>query len=162
MISRFQAEIATALATLAFGLVIVVGAREFGIGWDSSGPQPGAFPFYCGLLIALASLGIIATTLGRRMGGSAALAGIVLDREQAGRVFAFFLPMLAFVVLSVMLGMYVAMLLYLVFAMRFQGRFGWLSSLATALGAAAFFYLGLEKFAQVGLLKGPVEAMLGL
>ena len=90
MISRFQAEIATALATLAFGLVIVNGAREFGIGWDSSGPQPGAFPFYCGLLIALASAGTIATTIGRRMGGSAALADIVLDREQGKRVLAFF------------------------------------------------------------------------
>ena len=41
-------------------------------------------------------------------------------------------------------------------------RYGWLPSLATAIGTAAFFYFGLEKFAQVGLLKGPVEAMLGL
>ncbi|MCV9940089.1 tripartite tricarboxylate transporter TctB family protein [Boseaceae bacterium BT-24-1] len=162
MISRFQAEIATALATLAFGFVIVNGAREFGIGWDSSGPQPGAFPFYCGLLIALASLGTIATTVGRRMGGSAALARVFLDKEQGKRVLSFFLPMLAFVVLSVTLGMYVAMLLYLVFAMRFQGRYGWLPSLATAFGTVAFFYFGLEKFAQVGLLKGPVEATLGL
>jgi hypothetical protein len=44
MITRFWAETATALLTMAFGLVIVKGALEFGIGWDSSGPQPGAFP----------------------------------------------------------------------------------------------------------------------
>ena len=46
--------------------------------------------------------------------------------------------------------------------MRFQGRFGWLPSLATELGKAAFFYFGLEKLAQVNLIKGTVEAMLGL
>lgn len=162
MITRFQAEIATALATLAFGLVIVNGAREFGVGWDSSGPQPGAFPFYCGLLIALASAGTVVTTIGRRIGGSVGLAETFLDREQAKRVLSFFVPMLAFIVLSVTLGMYIAMVLYLVFAMRFQGRFGWLPTLATAFGTAAFFYFGLEKFAQVSLLKGPVETMLGL
>ena len=86
----------------------------------------------------------------------------LFDKEQGKRVLAFFVPMFVFVALSVTLGMYLAMLLYLVFAMRFQGRFGWLPSLATALGTAAFFYFGLEKFAQVTLLKGPVEAMLGL
>lgn len=162
MITRFQAEVGTALATLGFGLVIVGGAREFGIGWDSSGPQPGAFPFYLGLLIALASAGTIATTVGRRVAGSTTLATVFLDAEQARRVAAFFLPLLGFVVLSVFVGMYVAMVAYLVFAMRFQGGYGWLPSLATAFGTAAFFYLALEKFFRIGLLKGPVEALIGL
>lgn len=162
MVSRFHAEIATALATLGFGLVIVAGAREFGIGWDSSGPQPGAFPFYLGLLIALASAATIAGTIGRRLAGSATLADIFLDAGQGRRVAAFFLPLLGFVVLSVFVGMYVAMVVYLVFAMRFQGAYGWLASLATAFGTAAFFYLTLEKFFQIGLLKGPVEALIGL
>ena len=48
MITRFWAEIGTAILTLVFGLVIVKGSLEFGIGWDSAGPQPGAFPFYAG------------------------------------------------------------------------------------------------------------------
>ncbi|MBA4271457.1 MAG: tripartite tricarboxylate transporter TctB family protein, partial [Methylobacterium sp.] len=59
MITRFWAETATALVTLAFGLIVVWGALEFGIGWDTSGPQPGAFPFYTGALVALASVGTL-------------------------------------------------------------------------------------------------------
>ncbi|WP_245974171.1 tripartite tricarboxylate transporter TctB family protein [Bosea caraganae] len=162
MITRFWAESATAVATMAFGLIIVYGALEFGIGWDSSGPQPGAFPFYTGLLVALASLGTLALTIGRRIAGNAGLQESFLDAERFKRVASFFLPLLAFVVLSVTLGMYVATILYLVFAMRFQGGYGWLPSLATAFGAAAFFYLALEKFFQIGLLKGPLEPLLGL
>ncbi|TCR59402.1 tripartite tricarboxylate transporter TctB family protein [Bosea sp. BK604] len=162
MITRFWAESATAVATMVFGLVIVKGALEFGIGWDSSGPQPGAFPFYTGLLVALASLGTLAITIGKRFAGSGGLQEISLDGEQFRRVAAFFLPLLGFVLLSVTLGMYVATILYLVFAMRFQGGYGWLPSLATAIGAAAFFYLALEKFFQIGLLKGPLEPLLGL
>lgn len=162
MMSRFQAEIGLAMATLLFGLTIVYGALEFGIGWDSSGPQPGAFPFYTGLLVALASLGTLLITFGKRFAGSANLQEIFLDGEQLKRVVAFFGPMLAFVVLSVTLGMYVATILYLVFAMRFQGGYGWLPSLATAVITAVLFYFALERFFQIGLLKGPVEAFLGL
>ncbi len=162
MITRFWAEAATALATMAFGLVIVRGALEFGIGWDSSGPQPGAFPFYIGALVALASLGTLGLTVGKQVAGSAELRQSFIDGEKARRVASFLLPMLAFVALSVTAGMYLATILYLVFTMRFQGGYGWLATLATAFLTAAFFYLSLEKFFQIGLLKGPVEAWLGL
>ncbi|MFA6968124.1 tripartite tricarboxylate transporter TctB family protein [Bosea sp. (in: a-proteobacteria)] len=162
MITRFWAEIATALVTLVFGLVIVNGALEFGVGWDSSGPQPGAFPFYIGGLVALASVGTLVVTAAGRIAGSAGLDELFLDRERGLRVLSFLLPLLAFVVLSATLGMYVATILYLVFTMRFQGRYGWPGTLATALGTAAFFYLALEKFFQISLLKGPLEPLLGL
>lgn len=162
MITRFWAESAMAVATMAFGLVIVYGALDFGIGWDSSGPQPGAFPFYTGLLVALASLGTLVVTLGKRLAGSGSLEEIFLDRERAGRVVAFFLPLLAFVLISVTLGMYVATAVYLVYAMRFQGGYGWLVSLASALGTILVFYVTFEKFFQIGLLKGPLERAIGL
>jgi len=162
MISRFWAECAVALTTMIFGLGIVWGALEFGIGWDSSGPQPGAFPFYTGMLVALASLGTLVVTATRRFAGDAGLAEIILDGEKARRVAAFILPVIGFVVLSVTLGMYVATVLYLVFAMRFQGGYGWLPTLATAIGVALAFYFALEKFFQIGLLKGPLERLLGL
>jgi hypothetical protein len=162
MITRFWAEIATAAATALFGFGIVRGALEFGIGWDSSGPQPGAFPFYTGMLVTLASVATVGLTIVRRVAGSAQLQEHFLDGERARRVASFVLPLFAFVVLSMTVGMYAATILYLVFAMRFQGHYGWLPTLATALGAAAFFYLALEKFFQIGLLKGPIEPLLGL
>ncbi len=162
MITRFWAEIGTAILTLVFGLVIVKGSLEFGIGWDSSGPQQGAFPFYVGALVAAASLGTLALTLGKQLAGSAMLAESFIDAERGRRVLAFLLPLAAFVVLSVTLGMYVATILYIVFAMRFQGGYGWLASLATAFLTVAFLYLSLEKFFQIGLLKGPLEPLLGL
>jgi hypothetical protein len=162
MITRFWAEIATAVATLLFGAVIIYGALDFGIGWDSSGPQPGAFPFYVGSLIALASLGTLVTTFSKRLAGRASPDAAFLDGERARRVGSFFLPMLGFVLISVSLGMYVATILYLVFAMRFQGGYGWVRTLITAFVTAAAFYVALERFFQIGLLKGPLEPLLGL
>jgi hypothetical protein len=161
MITRFWAETATALATMLFGLVIVYGALEFGTGWDSSGPQPGAFPFYAGALIALASLGTVVVTLVQRMRGAAIVDEVFLDRERAGRVVSFFAPLLAFVLITAFAGMYVATIAYLLYAMRFQGGYGWLVSLTSAVGAAIIFYVVFERFFQIGLLKGPIERMLG-
>lgn len=161
MITRFWAESATALATLLFGLVIVYGSLEFGTGWDSSGPQPGAFPFYTGALVAFASLGTLVVTLAQRLRGADIADQIFLDRERAGRVVAFFAPLLGFVLITAFAGMYVATIAYLLYAMRVQGGYGWLVSLASAVGAAFVFYVVFERFFQIGLLKGPVERMLG-
>jgi hypothetical protein len=162
MITRFWAETATALATLLFGLIIVYGALEFGIGWDSSGPQPGAFPFYTGSIVALASVGTLVVTFVQRMRGSAAISGIFLDRERLRRVVSFFLPLAAFVLISHFAGMYVATVAYLVYAMRFQGGYRWPVSLATGVGTSIIFYVVFERFFQIGLMKGPLEQMLGL
>ena len=162
MISRFSAEVAAALATAAFGVVIANGALEFGIGWDSGGPQPGTFPFYIGTIVALASLGTLGLTLAGPAAFKPALQAVFLDRDQAKRIAAFLLPLVGFVILSVTLGMYTATLLYLAFTMRVQGGYGWLATATVSLATPLIFYLALEKFFQIALLKGPVEAWFGL
>ncbi|MGX5734082.1 tripartite tricarboxylate transporter TctB family protein [Bosea thiooxidans] len=162
MVTRLWAETAVALFTLAYGLVIVRGATEFGIGWDASGPEPGAFPFYTGLLVALASLGTLVVTWSKRLRADHGISAVVLDGEGLRRVISFFLPILGFVLLCATFGMYVATIAYLIFAMRVQGGFGWLRSLATAFGAAIAFYVILERIFLIQLMKGPLEALLGL
>lgn len=158
MISRFTAEIGTALLTAGLGLAAVVGALEFGIGWGDAGPEPGAFPFYVGLLVVAASIGtLIQSSIGRKR-----LQSVFLDHEQARRVASFFIPTAIFVVVSLLLGLYVAAALYLAFVMRVQGGYRLFISAASGIAAAVAFYLVLEVAFQVPLLKGPLEAALGL
>ncbi|MBZ6075135.1 tripartite tricarboxylate transporter TctB family protein [Microvirga puerhi] len=158
MISRFKAEIATATLTASLGLVTVIGALEFGIGWGDAGPESGAFPFYIGLLVIGASLGNLAQMARDR----SALQAVFLDREQAHRVGSFLVPMLAFVILAVTLGLYVATALYLAFVMWRQGGYHLIVSAASGVAAAILFYVVLEYAFQVPLLKGPLESALGL
>src|SRR3954471_9049352 len=117
MISRYTAEIGTATLTAGLGLAAVVGALEFGIGWGDAGPEPGAFPFYIGLLVVAASVANLIPSLVKRD----VLRSVFLDRGQVARVASFFIPMIAFVVLARLLGLYVASALYLTFVMRVQG-----------------------------------------
>ncbi len=158
MISRYTAEIGTATLTAGLGLAAVIGALEFGIGWGDAGPESGAFPFYMGLLVVVASVGtLIQATLGRH-----GLQSVLLHREGAKRVASFFMPMLAFVVAARLLGLYVATALYLAFVMRVQGKYHLVTSIVSGIAAAVMFYLVFEVTFQVPLLKGPLEAALGL
>ena len=158
VLSRPTAEIATALATFAFGILVVHGSLEFGIAWSSSGPSVGSFPGIAGLVICVASLVNLARALRNRGTTPAPL----LTDVQLGRIAAFAGPLVAFVAAAFFLGLYVATALYLAGTMVVQGRYRVWQGLATGLGAALFFYVVLERWFQVPLLKGPLEAALGL
>ena len=155
--TRFAAETATALVTLALGVAVVIGAREYGIGWTSAGPEPGAFPFYVGVLVIAGSAGNLFSAWRQRHAEVH-----FLDAVQARRIAAFGVPMLGFVVLAVTLGFYVATAIYLCAVMRFQGGYRWLTAVAVALGTSAFFFLLLDVWFKVPLLTGPLEAALRL
>lgn len=154
--TRFAAEIATALVTLALGVTIVVGAREFGTGWSAGGPEPGTFPFYVGLLVTAASAGNMVVAWRRRHS-----ARLFVTATQLRRIAAFGVPILGFVALALTLGFYVATAIYLALVMRVQGGFRWLACIAVAAGTSLFFFAVLEVWFKVPLLKGPLEALFG-
>lgn len=158
MISRFNAELGMAGATALFGAVIAYGATEFGVGWSPSGPQPGTFPFYIGCIITVASLGNAAFAAAARHRGDAPF----VTREQGGLIARFVLPIIAFVPLALMLGLYVATAIYMTTVMIWQGKYAVWKALCIGIGLPLVLYFLLERGFQVSLLKGPFEAMLGL
>jgi hypothetical protein len=155
--SRFGAEVVTALVTLGLGAAIVIGSREYGTGWNEGGPEPGTFPFYVGLLIVAASAGNLFVAWRKRRATT-----VFVDAAQLRRIAAFGLPLLGFVALSLTLGFYVATAIYLGGVMRIQGGYRALTCLAVAIGTSAFFFVVLELWFKVPLLKGPFEAVLRL
>jgi hypothetical protein len=158
LVSRTTMEVATALATFGVGVAVMWGSLEHDIGWGDSGPAAGYFPFRLGALIALGSVAnLVMALLRRNRDGS-----VFLTREQGKRVLAFTLPMVAFVAVSLWLGLYVGTILYLVFVMVFQGGYRLLFALGVALAVAVAMRLIFPIWFQVPLLTGPLEAMLGL
>ncbi|MGK9230953.1 tripartite tricarboxylate transporter TctB family protein [Inquilinus limosus] len=155
-ISRFAMECAASAATGAVGAAVTVGGLQSGIGWNEAGPEPGTFPFAVGLIIVAGSLGTLVQALLSRDGA------VFLDGVRLRRVAAFFGPMAAFVALSIPLGLYVASALYLAGVMRLQGGYRLRSAVPVGLGVATLLWLVFETWFQVPLLKGPVEAWLGL
>lgn len=157
LVSRTTMEIATALATGAVGAAVMWGAVEHEIGWGDAGPAAGYFPFRIGALIVLGSLANLVLAVMRGQEGA-----VFLTREQGKRVLSFALPLIAFVIVSLWLGLYVGATLYLFFTMVFQGGYRPLFALAVALGTAVVMRLVFPMWFKVPLLTGPLEAVLGL
>jgi hypothetical protein len=159
LLSRFAVEVGVALFTGLLGAIVCYGSLEFGTGWGNAGPEPGYFPFYVGLIILLASAFNLGAAIVRRR---RELAETFLSVEQGRRVFSFFGPMFLFVLATSFLGIYVGMVLYLFGVMVGQGGYRIPKAAAISVFTAVVNYLLFEVWFQVPLLKGPVEAFLGL
>lgn len=157
LLSRRTAELSLALIAVLAGAVVMWGALENNIGWDASGPEAGYFPFYVGGVIVLAGLAVLAEAWFK-----ADRDACFVTRRQLSRLAWFFLPIVAYVILSVMLGLYVGSALYLFAVMWLQGKYGVLRSAALSLAVSLAFFVLFEWCFQMPLLKGPLEAALGI
>ncbi len=157
-VSRLTVEAAFALATCAFGAIIIKGALEFNIGWGDIGPEAGYFPFRVGTLIVLASLvNLVRAVLKRRE----LAAEVYLTRGQTRHVVAFVVPVIALVGVTVGLGIYVAMALYLLYTVGLVGRHRPWVTIVVSLGTPVLLFVLFEYVFLTPLLKGPLENWLG-
>ena len=156
LLTRLTMEIAVALAAAIAGAIVCYGSLEIGTGWGDAGPQSGYFPFYIGLFIVIASCGVLVESVIEQRRHKQ----IFLTREQGYRILTFFLPMLGFVAVSMVLGLYVGLGLYLFGVMTIQGGYRIGKALAVCACTIVLFYFVFEKWFQVPLLKGPIEALL--
>lgn len=161
LVTRRALEVIAALFALAFGATIILGALEYHVGWGDRGPEPGYFPFWMGLIVVVGAIGaLIESLLSRRHED----APVAINADQARRIVVFLLPMLGFLVLALIfkLGLYVAMVAYMLTVMLWQGGYRLPAALAVSFGTAAAFYFMFEIWLHVPLLKGPVEAWFGI
>ena len=128
-----------------------------GAGWESTGPQPGYFPFYLAVILAGASLyGLGAAFLSRKEARET-----FVTQAQLRRVLAVFVPTVLFVLATQFLGLYVASFLLISGFMYFVGRIAWWKSLLTAFVFTAAMFITFDVAFDVIMPKGPLEAALG-
>jgi putative tricarboxylic transport membrane protein len=156
--SQRSVEIAVALSTLAFGILILIGSWQVGMDWGVEGPKPGFFPFYISLFIIGASIYnlVQATTLG------GIKQGLFSDWEQLRRVLSVVVPTTIYVALVPFLGMYVSSILLIAVFMMWLGKYSVWYTLPVAVGVPAVVYIVFERYFQIALPKGPIEYWLGL
>ena len=154
--SHRSVEIAVALATTAFAILVIFGSVKAGINWAAEGPRAGFFPFYIGLFILLSSM----------VNLFSALVDMPKDKlfaewRQLGRVFSVIVPTAVFVALIPTIGIYVSSAMLIALFMKWLGKYSWLTVAAVSIGTPVAIFLLFEKWFIVPLPKGPVETMLG-
>jgi hypothetical protein len=161
-VTRFHAELATALATAALGGVAIIGTGELGWGWGETGPEPGYFPFYVGLVLIGASLWNLWRAFSRYRVQPGATVEPFLRREHLVRLGTFVAAMAGFVIGTLTLGVYVAASGYVGWSAWRQGGYRLWVALATGIAFSAALFAIFETIFKIPLLKGPLEALLGI
>ena len=147
----------TSLLLLALALTLGFDNWRTGAGWESTGPQPGYFPFYLSVILAGASLyGLVAAFLSRKEASET-----FVTQAQLRRVFAVFVPTVLFVLAVQFLGLYVASFLLISGFMFLVGKIAWWKSLLTAFIFTAAMFVTFDVAFDVIMPKGPLEAALG-
>src|SRR5436190_24077685 len=150
-------DVVVSLLLLALAVALGYDNWKTGIGWDSTGPQPGYFPFYLSVILAGASLyGLVTAYLSRQEA-----AGAFVTRAQLRRVMAVFVPTLLFCLVTQFLGLYVASFVLIAGFMRMVGRIALWKSLLTAFVFTATMFVTFDIAFDVIMPKGPLEAAFG-
>lgn len=154
-LSRRVMEFGVALIFVILGVVLAIDNYNAGIGWTSSGPASGTYPFILSLIMIAAGIAAIIRS------GTVASAEVFSTVSEARRLGLILIPSTLFVAAIGWLGIYVSGFVLIAGFLRFVGRFSWLMSVGVALGfTLAMFWVFRIQF-QVFLPSGPIEAWLG-
>ena len=155
--SNRTVDVAVSLLLLALAVVLAWDNWRTGASWDSTGPEPGYFPFYLSVILGGASLyGIGAAFLSRKEAVET-----FVTRAQLRRVMAVFVPTLLFCIAMQFLGIYVASFLLIAGFMRIVGRIAIWKSLLTAFLFSAVMFVTFDIVFDVLMPKGLLEAAFG-
>lgn len=154
--SHRAVELAVAVFTAAFALIVMVGSLRAGVGWGAEGPKAGFFPFYVALVILGASIVNFGAVISRPPDHQ-----LFAEWGQLRQVMAMLVPTAIYVALVPWIGIYVASILLIAVFMRWLGRYGWGRIAAIAVGVPVVTFLIFEKWFLVPLPKGPIEEYLG-
>jgi putative tricarboxylic transport membrane protein len=155
--SNRAVEMVMSLVLLVLALTFAYDNWRTGISWDSTGPEPGYFPFYLSVILGLANLyGLGAAFLSREEA-----AATFVTRAQGKRVMAVFVPTFLFCLVTQFLGLYVASFLLIAGFMRWVGKIALWKSLLTAFLFTAIMFVTFDIAFDVIMPKGPLEAAFG-
>ncbi|WP_407151413.1 tripartite tricarboxylate transporter TctB family protein [Bradyrhizobium sp. ORS 86] len=157
VVSSGAVDVITSLLLLALAVILGWDNWRTGASWDSTGPQPGYFPFYLSVILGAASLyGLGAAFVSRHEA-----AETFVTRAQLRRVMAVFVPTFLFCLATQYLGLYVASFLLIAGFMRLVGKIALWKSLLTAFVFTAVMFVTFDIVFDVIMPKGPLEAALG-
>jgi Tripartite tricarboxylate transporter TctB family len=154
-VATYKVEAVVAFLIFILGVTVISGSWKLGSGWTSDGPGAGYFPFYIGILLCIAGLGVMFQSLF----GKKKNTDIFVDNEQLKLVLSVLLPACVYVLAVQFLGMYVASAIYIALFMIILGKFSKVKSILTALAVVVLFFLMFEVWFKVPLFKGKFDPL---
>jgi hypothetical protein len=146
------ADIVCAAVIACIGIVVIVDAVRLGSGWEMDGPQAGFFPFALGAIVVLGSLVIIWRAVKRR--GVSNSTKPFIKRDAIASVLWVVVPATLMVLLTELIGLYVAAAIYLLAYIRWVGGHRWRTVLSVSILAPLVFYILFDRIFLIPMPQG--------
>ena len=147
-----KADIVVALILMSIGLLVIWDSVGIGYGWGMSGPEAGFFPFYmalgvviCTFFIALRAIRIyLKEGVGKRLVREGGLAPILWV----------LLPAVGMILLTELIGLHLATVIYLAFYMGVVGKIHWAKVTLISILLPVIVYIVFDKIFLIPLPEG--------
>jgi hypothetical protein len=158
MMSTKAADILVAAIILCLGLVVGADALRLGSGWGMDGPRPGFFPF---MMVILVVSGCVIVMI-QAVKGTSSVKGSKPFVLPGGLkpVLTVFIPACGMVLLTEIVGLYIAAMIYLVGYIRWVGGFHWRTVLLVSIPIPLIFYWIFDKFFLIPMPMGMFGAQI--
>jgi Tripartite tricarboxylate transporter TctB family len=154
-VATYKVEAAVAFLILILGITVATGSWKLGAGWTTDGPGAGYFPFYIGVLMCVASLGVMYQALFSKEKNT----DIFVDNEQLKLVLSVLVPACVYVLGVQFLGLYVASVIYIALFMVILGKFSKIKSAFISITVIVLFFFMFEVWFKVPLFKGSLDPL---
>jgi len=150
-------ETFVAIGIFFIGVVMMIDGSRVGSGWAFDGPMAGYFPFRTGAIICISSFVVFLRTVwGKHRNDK-----IFVTWERFKLVLKVLVPTVLYVLITHLVGIYVASAVFIAAFMRMNGGFSWLKITLINVCIIVTLFLMFEVWFLVPLPKGPLESLFG-
>ena len=152
------ADILVAIMLLCLGLVVGWDTFRLGSGWGMEGPKAGFFPFVMAVIAVVGCLVIVR----QAMKGTSSVKGGKPFVPAGGMkpVLTVFIPACGMILLTEVVGLYVAAMIYLAAYIKIVGEYRWRTVLLVSIPIPLIFYWVFEKIFLIPMPAGMFGAQI--
>jgi hypothetical protein len=147
-----KADIIVAIGLMVVGLLVLGDSIRTGFGWGMSGPEAGFFPFYMGLGIVISTFFILMKAIKtyKKEGAGKPL----VPEGGMSQILWVLLPAIGVILLTELLGLHLATVLYLAFYMGVVGKINWGKVILLSIVVPLVVYVLFDKIFLIPLPEG--------
>jgi len=151
-------DIVVAVILLCFGLIVGWDSIRLGSGWGLEGPRPGFFP----LIMTILVVGGCLISIRQSMTGKSSVKGTKPFVLPGGfqPVLTVFFPAVGMIILTEVIGLYLAAMIYLASYIRVIGGYRWSTVLLISVPIPLIFYVLFDKIFLIPMPMGLYGAQL--
>ena len=151
------AEAIVAIAIFFLGVVMMIDGYRVGPGWAFDGPMAGYFPLRIGAILCISSLVVFLRTASGKQRNDK----VFVTWERFKLVLKVLVPTVLYVLITQLVGIYVASAAFIAAFMRMNDGFSWLKITLVNVCITVTLFLMFEVWFLVPLPKGPLESLFG-